>query len=146
MNLRIPALMAALAALLCAPAAARVFAERCGAGHRSRRAALAAALAAQLQRLAEAAGVSGTCTAAVLAAQQAERLVSGVLAHPLASAAVDLQHQLAAAVQLVKVCMACSWLRCVPSSVQWYVKVLLSRWDVPQIHAYTVLEGWERCS
>ncbi|KAL4440107.1 hypothetical protein ABPG75_003108 [Micractinium tetrahymenae] len=85
-------------ALLCAPAAARVFAERCGPGQHKQRAALMAALSLQLQRLLGAAGAAGG--PAELAAQQASRLVSGVLAHPLAVAAADLQQQLAVAVQL----------------------------------------------
>lgn len=86
------------AALLCAPPAARVFAERCGAAHGGRRAAHAAALAAQLQRLLGAG--SGASSQALTAAHLAERMVSGVLAHPLAAAAAALQQQLAAAVQL----------------------------------------------
>ena len=90
---------AASGALLCVPAAARVFAERCGPQHRSLRAAYAAALAAQLQQLLAAGGGSASSQAA-LAAQQAEQLVSGVLGHPLAAAAAALQQQLAAAVRL----------------------------------------------
>lgn len=83
---------------LCIPAAARVFAERCGAQHRGSHTAYATALSAQLQQLLAAAGSSGS--PALLAAQQAEQLVSGLLAHPLAAAAAFLQQQLAAAAQL----------------------------------------------
>ena len=86
------------AALLAAPAAARVFAERCGPGQRGGRAAHAAALSGQLQQLLAAAGIAGG--QGLLAVQQAERVVSTVLAHPLAAAAGELQQQLAAAVRL----------------------------------------------
>jgi hypothetical protein len=90
-------------AALCAPAAARVFAERCGAAaeNRQRHSAHAAALTTQLQWLLSGASSStGSASRALLAAQHAEQLVSGVLAHPLAAAAASLQQQLADAVQL----------------------------------------------
>lgn len=86
------------AALLCVPAAARVFAERCGPGQHKQRAALIDALSRQLVQLLSAAGAAGG--PAELAAQQASQLVSGVLAHPLCAAASSLQQQLAAAIQL----------------------------------------------
>lgn len=85
-------------ALLCVPAAARVFAERCGPGQHKQRAALIDALSRQVVRLLGAAGAAGG--PAELAAQQAERLVSGVLTHPLCTAASSLQQQLAEAVRL----------------------------------------------
>lgn len=94
------AAVAAGRALLQFPAAARLFAERCGVQHRSLRAAYAAAVAAQLRQLLAAGGSSPGSSDAALAAQQAEQLVTGVLTHPLASAAAELQQQLAAAVQL----------------------------------------------
>lgn len=89
-------------ALLQLPATARVFAERCGAQHRSLRVAYAAAVAAQLQRLlaADSSTLNSSSSSATLAARQAEQLVAGVLGHPLASAAAELQQQLAVAVQL----------------------------------------------
>ncbi len=91
-------------AMLQFPAAARIFAERCGAQHRSLRAAYATAITAQLRQLVAAsdssASGSPSSSSAMLATQQAEQLVAGVLGHPLASAAAQLQQQLAAAVQL----------------------------------------------
>ena len=89
--------------LLCAPAAARVFAERSGAGHHAGRAAYIAALAGQLQRLLMAAfgeTSSSVSSRALQAVQLAQQLVSDVLGHPLAQAVAALQHRLAAAVQM----------------------------------------------
>ena len=87
------------AALMCTPPAARLFAERCGVRLTSQRAAYAQALSAQLLRLVAVAGGSPD-SRAVLAAQQAEQLICGVVSHPLVSAAAALQQQLAAAVQM----------------------------------------------
>lgn len=87
------------AALLCAPAAAHVFVERCGVQQGRHRAAYVAALSAQLQKLLAAGGSSAGSTA-VQAAQQAEQLVAGVLSHPLITAAAVLQRDLTAAVRL----------------------------------------------
>lgn len=119
------------AALLRAPAAARVFAEHCGAGQRSQRVALTTLLCGQLQRLLAAAGIgSGQ---ALLAAEQAEQLVSGMLSHPLAAAAADLQQQLALAVQLPG--MARSFLPLDAAAAQQLWPFLLAAGLHPTAHA-----------
>jgi hypothetical protein len=86
----------------CALAAARVFAERCGAAtaHRDSRAVHGLLLLSQLQRLLGGEGVGPGRSRALLAASQAAQLVAGVLAHPLLAAAADLQQQLAAEMRL----------------------------------------------
>ena len=90
-------------ALWCAPAAARVFVERCwgGPAQRRHRIAHAAALADQLGRLIMLSNSnSGQGSHAMAMASQMQQLVSGLLTHPLTAAAAALQQQVATAVHV----------------------------------------------